>query len=432
MFDNSIIASDENIKIYVEELCKDAKLYSKAINNLETPLKNSLLLEISKEILLNKSSIIEANIIDVEEARKANFSESLIDRLVFSEKRIIESAKGLESVAALEDPIGKVDTMWKRPNGLIIGKMRVPLGVIGIIYEARPNVTIDAAALCLKSGNSVILKGGSDAFNTNKAIVQIIKNAICKFGLPQEIVQFIDIKDRRAVNYMMKLNEYLDVIIPRGSRGLIQNVVQNSTVPVIETGIGNCHIFVDSSANFKMAEEIIINAKTQRPGVCNATESLVIHEDVAEFFLPQVAISLFNKGVELRVCDRAYEILSKMDNVKITHATKDDWSKEYLDLILSIKVVDSLNEAIEHINKYNTGHSESIITENYSNAQKFLKEIDAAAVYVNASTRFTDGCEFGFGAEIGISTQKLHARGPMGLNELTTSKYIIYGNGQIR
>lgn len=429
---NSAALSDEDIKKYVEDICRKAKDSSYTINSLQTNAKNSLLTAISNELVKNKSLIIEANKKDMEEARKANVKDTLLDRLLLNEKRIIDAAKGMEYVASLDDPAGNIESMCKRPNGLQIGKMTVPIGVIGIIYEARPNVTIDASALCLKSGNAVILKGGSDAFNTNKMIVQIIRNSIHASGLPEDIVQFIDIRDRRAVNYMLKMDKYIDVIIPRGGAGLIQNAVQNSTVPVIKTGTGNCHIYVDSYADMDMAEKIILNAKVQRPGVCNAAESLLIHKDISDIFMPRIAASLLNNDVELRLCDRAYKILNTTDNKNIIHADEKDWYTEYLDLKMSVKIVDSIDEAIKHINKYNTGHSESIITENYSNAQRFLNEIDAAAVYVNASTRFTDGFEFGFGAEIGISTQKLHARGPMGLKELTTTKYIIYGNGQVR
>lgn len=429
---NDVFPDDEYIKKYVEDICKKAKNASHTINFLKTNNKNSLLTAISHELIKNKSSIIDANKIDMEEAKKAGMKDTLLDRLFLNEKRILDAAKGMEYVADLNDPIGSIESMCKRPNGLQIGKMAVPIGVIGIIYEARPNVTIDAAALCLKSGNAVILKGGSDAFNTNNAIVHIIKDTIERSGISSDIIQFIGTKDRRAVNYMLKMDKYIDVIIPRGGAGLIQNAVQNSTVPVIKTGTGNCHIYVDSYADMDMAEKIILNAKVQRPGVCNAAESLLIHKDISHIFLPRIASSLLNNDVELRLCDKAYKILNTDDNKNIIHANEKDWYTEYLDLKMSVKIVDSIDEAIKHINKYNTGHSESIITENYSNAQRFLNEVDAAAVYVNASTRFTDGCEFGLGAEIGISTQKLHARGPMGLKELTTTKYIIYGNGQVR
>ena len=330
-------------------------------------------------------------------------------------------------MATLDDPVGEVISMKPRPNGLLIGQKRVPLGVIGMIYEARPNVTADAFGLCFKSGNAVILKGGSDALESNKAIVVQIREGLKSAGLPEDAVQLIESTDREVTRQFMRLNDYLDVLIPRGSAGLIRSVVENSTVPVIETGTGNCHIFVDESADLDMALNIIFNAKTQRIGVCNACESLVVHRAVAEEFLPLLKARLDEKQVEIRADKEACALVDGF-----VPATEEDWGREYLDYILSLKLVDSIDEAIAHINRYNTKHSEAIITSDYANAQRFLNEIDAAAVYVNASTRFTDGFEFGFGAEIGISTQKLHARGPMGLKELTTTKYIIYGNGQVR
>ena len=336
-------------------------------------------------------------------------------------------AEGLLQVASLDDPVGEVISMKPRPNGLLIGQKRVSLGVIGMIYEARPNVTADAFGLCFKSGNAVILKGGSDALESNKAIVVQIREGLKSAGLPEDAVQLIESTDREVTRQFMRLNDYLDVLIPRGSAGLIRSVVENSTVPVIETGTGNCHIFVDESADLDMALNIIFNAKTQRIGVCNACESLVVHRAVAEEFLPLLKARLDEKQVEIRADKEACALVDGF-----VPATEEDWGREYLDYILSLKLVDSIDEAIAHINRYNTKHSEAIITSDYANAQRFLNEIDAAAVYVNASTRFTDGFEFGFGAEIGISTQKLHARGPMGLKELTTTKYIIYGNGQVR
>ena len=336
-------------------------------------------------------------------------------------------ADGLISVAVLEDPVGEVISMKARPNGLTIGQKRVPMGVIGIIYEARPNVTADAFGLCFKSGNCVILKGGSDALESNKAIVKCLRAGLKNAGFPEDSVQLITDTDRAVTKEFMRLHDYVDVLIPRGGAGLIRSVVENSTVPVIETGTGNCHIFVDETADYKMALDIIFNAKTQRIGVCNACESLVIHRNIAEEFLPLLKARLDEKQVEVRADEEACRIVPAF-----VPAAAEDWGTEYLDYILSLKLVDSIDEAIAHINRYNTKHSEAIITSDYANAQKFLNEIDAAAVYVNASTRFTDGFEFGFGAEIGISTQKLHARGPMGLKELTTTKYIIYGNGQVR
>lgn len=373
------------------------------------------------------SEILSANAVDVEAGKANNMPQGLIDRLLLTEDRIKAMAEGLCQVAELEDPIGEVTGMKKRPNGLEIGQKRVPLGVIGIIYEARPNVTSDAFGLCFKTGNAVILKGGSDALHSNQAIVKCIRQTLDAEGVTKDALQLIADTSRETTAEFMKLNQYVDVLIPRGGRGLIKAVVNQSTIPVIETGTGNCHIYVDETADLAMAADIVINAKTQRVGVCNACESLLVHKNVKEAFLPQIAKRLREKSVELRG-DKQVQALVK-DAVP---ASEEDWGTEYLDYILSIKVVDGVEDAIAHINRYNTGHSEAIITNNYTNAQKFLDEVDAAAVYVNASTRFTDGFEFGFGAEIGISTQKLHARGPMGLLALTTTKYIIYGNGQIR
>lgn len=416
-----------DIQDYVIRKAKIAKQASKKLSYKETPVKNSALLNMGKAILKNKSYILEENKKDVKNARAKGISNALIDRLMLNDDRIEGMANTFKDTAALQDPVGEVTRMWKRPNGLNIGKMKVPLGVIGIIYEARPNVTVDAAALCIKSGNAVVLKGGSEAINSNAAIYHVISKACYESGIENGAIQFIDATDRKSVDVMMKLNDYIDVLIPRGGAGLIKNVVKNSTVPVIETGLGNCHVYVDSSADFKMAEDIIINAKTQRPGVCNAMETLLVHKSIAEDFLPHLCTRLKNLGVEIRGCEITRSIV---DN--IVPASEEDWKTEYLDLILAVKVVSSIEEAMDHIYKYGTKHSEVIVTNDYSNSQKFLKEVDAAAVYVNASSRFTDGGQFGFGGEIGISTQKLHARGPMGLNELTTSKYIIYGNGQVR
>lgn len=389
--------------------------------------KNKGLIKAADFLLQYKDEIIKANEIDLQFAKENGIKGSLIDRLTLNEKRIESMAEGLRQIAMLEDPVGEVLSMKKRPNGLVIGQKRVPMGVIGIIYEARPNVTADAFGLCLKTGNTVILRGGKEAIHSNIQIVKILKNALDEAGLPKESVQLVEDTSRETAKEMMRLNEYLDVLIPRGGAGLIQTVVQNSTVPVIETGIGNCHIYVDHKAKLDEAVSITVNAKVQRPGVCNAAESLLVHKDVAEIFLPKVYDELKKYNVEIRGDEKVLEILPD-----VNRATEEDWGMEYLDYIISVKVVDSIDEAIGHINKYGTKHSEAIITEDYTNAQRFLEEIDAAAVYVNASTRFTDGFEFGFGAEIGISTQKLHARGPMGLKELTTIKYIIYGNGQIR
>ena len=390
-------------------------------------VKNDALFFMAEELVNAKDEIIEANKIDLINSEEKGTPKPMLDRLALDEKRINEMAEGLREVASLQDPVGEVVSMWQRPNGLQIGQKRVPIGVIGIIYESRPNVTCDAAGLCLKSGNACILRGGSDAINSNKAIIKALAKGVERAGLPKECVQLIEDTSREVVTEMMQLNEYIDVLIPRGGAGLIQSVVKNATVPVIQTGTGNCHIYVDETADLKMAADIVINAKTQRVGVCNACESLLVHKNVKEEFLPVLGKRLLEKNVEIRGDERTRELIPEAEK-----ATEEDWGTEYLDYILSVKVVDSVEEAISHINCYNTGHSEAIITNDYSHAQKFLDEVDAAAVYVNASTRFTDGNEFGFGAEIGISTQKLHARGPMGLPALTTTKYIIYGNGQIR
>ena len=381
----------------------------------------------AEELINEKVSILKANEIDVENAKANGMSEAMLDRLSLNEDRINGMADGLKELIGLQDPIGEVISMWQRPNGLQIGQKRVPLGVIGIIYEARPNVTCDAAGLCLKSGNTVILRGGSDAINSNKEIVRVLIKGLEKAGLPKECVQLIEDTSRQVATDMMKLNEYIDVLIPRGGAGLIQSIVKNATVPVIETGTGNCHIYVDESADFDMAKNIAVNAKASRPSVCNAAEKLLINENIAEEFLPIAVKELREAGVVLRGDEKAQAIIDDIER-----ANDEDWGKEYLDYVMAVKIVKDVDEAINHINKYGTGHSEAIITESYKNSQKFLQKVDAAAVYVNASTRFTDGSEFGFGAEIGISTQKLHARGPMGLKELTTIKYVIYGNGQIR
>ncbi len=412
---------------YMEILGRRAKAASREGGKLGTDAKNRGLLTVAEELIRQKEYLLEENAKDVEAAKEKGVKESLVDRLQLTEARIEGMAEGLCQVAALEDPIGEVLGMKTRPNGLQIGKKRVPLGVVGIIYESRPNVTADAFGLCFKTGNAVILRGGSDAIHSNLAIVKVIKEGLMKEKLPQDLILLVEDTSREVVADMMKLHGLIDVLIPRGGAGLIANVVANSTVPVIETGTGNCHVYVDNSADLNMATEIIENAKTQRMGVCNACESLVIHEKIAELAIPQIVQCLKNHGVEVRGDERAQRISSD-----VCPATEEDWGTEYLDAIISMKVVDSLDEAIAHINQYNTGHSESIITQNYEHALKFQNEIDAAAVYVNASTRFTDGFEFGFGAEIGISTQKLHVRGPMGLEALTTTKYIIFGDGQIR
>lgn len=394
---------------------------------LSTSQKNEALLQAAADLRKNAAAIIEANQKDVENARNNHMPEPLIDRLMLNEARIDSMAKGLEDVAALDDPVGEVLSMKKRPNGLLIGQKRVPLGTVAVIYEARPNVTADVFGLTFKSGNTAVLKGGKDAALSNEAIVASIHESLKKQNITTDAVVLMEDNSREASKELMKMNEYIDVLIPRGGAGLIRSVVENATIPVIETGTGNCHVFVDESADPKMAVDIIINGKTQRTGVCNAVESLLIHENIAEKLMPALAEALSSKGVEVHADEKLIDYIENG-----IAANEEDWGKEYLDLILSMKMVSDIDEAIAHINRYNTGHSESIVTSSYENAQKFLDQVDAAAVYVNASTRFTDGAEFGLGAEIGISTQKLHARGPMGLKELTTTKYIIYGNGQIR
>lgn len=414
----------------LEEIGKKAKEAESVMRVLDTNTKNEVLQKAAENLKKDKEKILSANAVDMENGKKKGMSDGLLDRLLLTEARIAQMAEGLCQVAALEDPIGEVLSMKKRPNGLLIGQKRVPLGVVGIIYEARPNVTADAFALCFKTGNVVILKGGSDALHSNQAIVESIQHTLGELSLPETAIQLICDTSHETAEKFMRMNGYVDVLIPRGGAGLIRTVVKNATVPVIETGTGNCHIFVDESADFDMAVNIIYNAKTQRIGVCNACESIVIHEKIVDAFMPVLAERLKEKHVEIRGDERVMQALAGQEDVK--KATEEDWGTEYLDYIISAKTVAGVDEAIAHINKYNTGHSEAIITENYTNAEKFLNEVDAAAVYVNASTRFTDGFEFGFGAEIGISTQKLHARGPMGLLALTTTKYIIYGNGQIR
>lgn len=413
--------------ITLKEIGINAKETAAVLNTLGTIQKNQGLEAVAKSLLEQESVILKSNKKDVEKAVASGMAPGLVDRLELNSSRVKAMADGLLQIAALEDPVGEVLGMKPRPNGLLIGQKRVPLGVVGIIYEARPNVTADAFGLCFKTGNAVILKGGSDALESNRAIVDCIRKGLQSVGLPAGAVQLIEATDRETTKAFMRMNDYVDVLIPRGGSGLIKAVVENSTIPVIETGTGNCHIFVDESADFDMALSIIFNAKTQRTGVCNSCESLVIHRAIAEKFLPRLKKQLDEKQVEIRADREACAIISGL-----VPAVEEDWGKEYLDYILSVKLVDSVEEAICHINRYNTRHSEAIITSDYENSQKFLNEIDAAAVYVNASTRFTDGFEFGFGAEIGISTQKLHARGPMGLKELTTTKYMIYGNGQVR
>ena len=409
------------------EIGQKAKETSYVLGKMGTNLKNAGLLAAAQEILDEENEILKANAADVARAKERGMAPGLVDRLELNHKRIEGIVEGMRQVVGLDDPVGEVISMKKRPNGLLIGQKRVPLGVVGIIYESRPNVTADAFGLCFKTGNVVVLKGGSDAMHSNIAIVKVIREALRACKVDEDAIQLIEDTDRAVTTALMKRKDFLDVLIPRGGAGLIRAVVENSTVPVIETGTGNCHIYVDESADLDMAVNIIFNAKTQRIGGCNACESLVVHEKVEKALMPLLKAKLDEKSVEIRGDEQVQESVSG-----IVPAVESDWGKEYLDYILSVKTVSSIDEAIAHINRYNTGHSEAIITRDYANAQKFLEEVDAAAVYVNASTRFTDGFEFGFGAEIGISTQKLHARGPMGLTALTTTKYIIYGNGQVR
>lgn len=406
---------------------KKARQASAQLAHLNTDQKNRVLLRVAEVLEKATDVLLKVNEEDLKEAKKMELKGAIVERLTLSHEKIAGIAEGLREIARLEDPIGEIEEMKKRPNGLMIGKKRVPLGVVGVIYESRPNVTADVAGLCIKTGNVCVLRGGKEAYRSNRAIVNIFHKAIEESGLDPNMVQLVQDTTRASAVAMMKLNKYLDILIPRGGAGLIQTVVENSTVPVIETGVGNCHIYVDEAADLEKAVSIVYNAKTQRPGVCNAAESLLVHKDVAKAVLPAIGESLAKGGVEIRGDKITCALIPGA-----VPAKNEDWASEYLDLIISSKVVDSLEEAVEHINTYGSMHSESIVTENYTSAQYFLDRVDAAAVYVNASTRFTDGFEFGYGAEIGISTQKLHARGPMGLRELTTNKYVIYGSGQVR
>ncbi len=406
---------------------KNAKKAATELAHLNTEQKNKILSLVADLLEKYSDAILKANVQDLKMGKEMGLKGAIMDRLTLSGERISGIAGGLREIVQLDDPIGEIEEMKKRPNGLLIGKKRVPLGVVGVIYESRPNVTADVAGLCIKTGNVCVLRGGKEAFKSNNAIVKIFHEAIESCGLDPNMVQLVQDTSRASAVAMMKLNDYLDILIPRGGAGLIQAVVQNSTVPVIETGVGNCHIYVDEAADLEKAVAIVYNAKTHRPGVCNAAESLLVHEKVAAQVLPDIGKVFSKAGVEIRGDENTCLWIPEA-----VPATEEDWSAEYLDLIISSKVVGSLEEAVKHINEYGSKHSESIVTENYSHAQYFLDRVDAAAVYVNASTRFTDGFEFGYGAEIGISTQKLHARGPMGLKELTTNKYVIYGSGQIR
>jgi len=416
-----------DIKAQVTEIGYEARKAAGLLANISTNLKNRALLKMAEELIKQSDQIISENARDLEYARDKGLSDAMIDRLTLNEAGIKGMAEGLAEIAALPDPVGEITGMKRRPNGLLVGKKRIPLGVIGIIYESRPNVTADAAALCLKSGNAVILRGGSEAINSNLAIARILQGSLKETGIPETAIQIISITDRDAVNEMLKLEEYIDLIIPRGGEGLIRAVVSISRIPVLKHYKGVCHVFVDKSADIDMAVAISLNAKAQRPGVCNAMETLLVHRNIAERFLPVMAERFREAGVVLKGCDKTRIILPDMEE-----ATEADWYEEYLDLVLAVRVVDSIDEAMAHIDKYGSLHTEAIVTSDYENSQRFLNEVNSSTVLVNASTRFSDGFELGLGAEMGISTTKLHAFGPMGLEELTTTKFIIYGDGQIR
>lgn len=413
----------------IDRLGTNAKKASRFLQKMKPDMKKEALLAAADSLENHTEQILQANELDLQAARENGMSQALQDRLLLTPSRIAGIAQGMREVAMLDDPVGAMESMVRRPNGLMIGKLRVPLGVAGVIYEARPNVTADVFALCFKSGNACILKGGRDAYHSNQAIADAINEALASHGLPEGTMQLMSDNSREASTALMQAREYLDVLIPRGGAGLIQSVVKNASVPVIETGVGNCHIYIDEGADIDMALDIVENAKTQRIGVCNAAESLLIHHSMVDSVLPALADRLAKHSVMMHA---ESSLLSYLPEAYRVAATEEDWGKEYLDYAISMKEVQSLDEAIEHINRYNTGHSEAIVTKDYARAKQFLEEVDAAAVYVNASTRFTDGNEFGLGAEIGISTQKLHARGPMGLEALTTTKFIILGDGQIR
>jgi glutamate-5-semialdehyde dehydrogenase len=421
------ISKHAELPLEIVEKGQKARKAATALATCNTRVKNAALLAMAEALVANAGEIVAANKQDVENGVANGMAASLVDRLSLNEKRIADMANGLQQVAGLLDPIGEVIEGWTRPNGLRIQKVRVPLGVVGIIYEARPNVTADAAGLCLKSGNAVILRGGKEALNSNRAIVEAMSEAAEKSGIPADAVQLIENPDRAVAAGMMRANGLIDVLIPRGGAGLIQSVIQNATVPVIETGVGNCHLYLDARADTKMATEICINAKVQRPSVCNAIETLLVHEALGEKYLVELLTELDRHGVEIRGCERTVKAFPKAKP-----ATESDWEEEFLRLVLAVRVVKNSDEALAHIHRYSSKHSEAIVTRDLEAANRFTHEIDAAAVYVNASTRFTDGFEFGFGAEIGISTQKLHARGPMGLRELTSIKYVVWGEGQVR
>lgn len=416
-----------DIKNSIKQIAQKAQMASRQLSRISTGIKNDVLLKMAEALLEKSDFLIKENVKDLTRARETGLSAAMMDRLTIKEATIGAMAQGLREVAALPDPVGKVTSMWRRPNGLMVGRMRIPLGVIGIIYESRPNVTVDASALCLKAGNAVILRGGSEAINSNLAIASILQQVLSESPLPAEAVQVIPFTDRAGVSALLQMDEYIDLIIPRGGEELIRTVVAQSKIPVIKHYKGVCHIFVDKDADLDMAMNITFNAKVQRPGVCNALETLLAHKDIADEFLPRAAEKLQKAGVTIRGCEQTRKILKNIEA-----ATEDDWYAEYLDLILAVKIVDDIGAAIAHIEKYGSLHTESIITRDYANAQRFLNEVNSSTVAVNASTRFSDGFELGLGAEIGISTTKLHAFGPMGLEELTTTKFIIYGNGQVR
>ena len=416
-----------DIKSSIKQIAQDAALAARKLSRVTTTEKNNALLQMADELEQNCKFLLAENAKDVAGAKKSGISQAMLERLTLKQDTIEQMAKGLREVAALPDPVGKVTSMWRRPNGLLVGRMRIPLGVIGIIYESRPNVTVDASALCLKSGNAVILRGGSESINSNLAIASILQRVLRKTSLPVNAIQVIGLIDREAVSAMLQLDEYIDLIIPRGGEELIRAVVAQSKIPVLKHYKGVCHIFVDAQADIDMAVNVCLNAKTQRPGVCNAMETMLVHKDIAGKFLPQAAKKFKKAGVVIRGCEKTKLILKHIEK-----ANEKDWYAEYLDLILAVRVVENIDEAIGHIEKYGSLHTESIITNDYANSQRFLNEVNSSTVLVNASTRFSDGFELGLGAEIGISTTKLHAFGPMGLEELTTTKFIIYGNGQVR
>jgi len=416
-----------SLKDLIEKKAKAAKAASMILSNSSLHDRNKALVYMAQGVKKRSAFILKANKKDILNAKRAGLSKAMTDRLMLNNKRVEEMAASINAVAKLPDPCGVIDRMWKRPNGLVIGKMRVPIGVIGIIYESRPNVTSDCASLCLKSGNAVILRGGKESINSNLAIHKVLQDALDKAGLPLDSINMIESIDRKAVSYLLQLDRYIDLIIPRGGESLIKAVAEESRIPVIKHYKGVCHVYVDKEAGINKALKICLNAKVQRPGVCNAMETMLVHKDMVDKFMPKAIKALQQEGVEIRGCER-----TKKFSDKIKQATEDDWYEEFLDLILSVKVVNSVDEAIAHITKYGSAHSDAIITENYDTALKFLKQVDSTCVYLNASTRFTDGFQFGFGAEIGISTDRIHARGPMALRELTIYKYIIFGDGQTR